>query len=535
MRHFLTGLLVLISLGWMTPRSHAQDAAAKSTIVVGLPGSCTPESSAATKELFGQLIQSLPAGTRLVTFDATNRQRLADVEVPDMPANGRVRILNRPLAPVWDHLKKAQAVREGGGADELNVPGFVSTLASFMSTTGGPVRLILVGSPYHKDGDRGATFARGEVPSVDHILAGTRESPFGTSDIGRALDQIKVDWLLVGDQSTTRERAHVSAFWATYFGRTGAKLCTFLESATDVADRASKNTSDAAPADAPKATGKLQILKIDALEKAPVAQADPTPAPRKVFEVPADVEQVIVTPVSAVLVFDGSASNGEALRQGGKLATDIARIGADLAPAFSLGVIVHRGKDLLNTFGPTTIERATDAQASRGLAALSSFITTPTIPIHRLASVNGETAGPRTGETATITPFEPTTGFVDVEQALVKAIELVRASTHPRRVLLVVGDASPSEFDRAFGVSDDDRQSEARVMAAVDAFLKACPNARIVTVYTGPRSGEANFRPDHDEAVRFLRALAAKAGDRGIYNDSLRGMDDSVKRAVLNP
>lgn len=535
MRHFVTSLLVLISYGWMTPQLHAQDHATTLTIVVGLPGFCTPGSDKATTELYKHLIQSVPAGTRVVTFDTSNRKRLADIEVPDMPANGRIRLLNRPLAPVWDHVKKAQAVREGAGADELNLPGFVSTLASFMSTTRGSVRLVLVGTPYHKDGDRGATFTRGEVPSMDHILAATRESPFGTADIAKALDQIKVDWLLVNDESTTRERAHVSAFWVNYFGHMGAKLCTYLDSATDVADRAAKNASDGVPADELKATGKLQILKIDSLEKAPVAQSKPEAVLPKPFDVPADVEQVIATPVSAVLVFDGSASNGEALRQGGKLATEIGRIGADLAPEFSLGVIVHRGKDQLNTFGPMTLERSNGTQAGKGPTALSGFITTPTIPVHRLESVNGETPGRPTGETATITPFEPTTGFVDIEQSICKAIELAKASSHQRKVLLIVGDASPSEFDRAFGVSDEDRESETRTMQAIETFLKSYPDARIVTVYTGPQSGEANFQPDHDEAIRFLKALAGAARDRGIFKPSLEGMDDSMKRAVLNP
>jgi hypothetical protein len=524
-----------------TPVARAAEATGRRyTIVIVLPHAPSPETSKAGRELIGAVVAAAPAATRLVFFDGTARQRLAEVEVPGMPKAGRTRALVRPLAPVFDHLEKTQSVRTDA-PDALDVPGFVSTVADLIKTAPGSTRLVLVGSPYHADHEKAASFGPGQVPSFDHVLATSTQSPFGTSVLKGALDGVRVDWLLV-DKLPARERAHVCNFWSAYFStHLKGSLCTFINSPAGIADRAAANASDPEPAERLEPTGKLRILTIDALKDAPgEVKEEAKPAAAKVeaarpFEAPADLTRPIEAPVAALFLVDGSVSMREPLKSAAGLALQIGKLGAELSPRFELAVSVHRGANQVSSWAGQIERPGDDKAAGTGLAALQRFIDEPSVEVERLVDAAGERAGRSTGERARVRPFEPVTAHVNVEDALGQALRTLGELKPERKVLLVVGDAGPSEFDGADGVSEADRQSEGRAIRAVEEFLRAHPDTRIVTVFTGPREGSAGFTADHADAVRFFRKLSASSGERGRFTANLAEMPELARRAILNP
>jgi hypothetical protein len=527
------------------------------TILVVLPGAPSPETAAAATKLINALVGEAPAGTRVVFFDGPARQRLAEADIPDGPLAARVRAVARPLGPVFQHLRKTGSVRAGAAADALDLPGFIPTVASLVRTARGNTRLVVVGSPYHSDTERGATFMRSQVPSVDHVLASSRQSPFGTSDLEKALDGVRVDWLLV-DQSSARERSHVSSFWSAFFStHLKATLCTFLDSPKDVAERAAANAADPVPAVRLTPSGKLQILGIDALEesgaraaaagrgakgedKAEVAAAT-TPATATAtatvplaepFQEPADETNPTGVPVSVLLVVDGSASMREPLKSAAGLCLEVAKLGAVLSPQFELGILVHRGTGHYSKWAASVERPDADGTPSDGMAALARFINEPSVDVEHLLEASGDRPGPKAGKQARVTPFEPVNTPVNVEDALSTALKVLGDFHSDRKVLVVVGDAGGSEFDSAEGVSDEDRRSELRALDAVRGFLRANPDARIISVFTGPRK-EKRFT-DNADATRFFKSLATTAGSHGTFTEDFAEMVDLTKRAMLN-
>ena len=114
-----------------------------------------------------------PASTQLTFYDGPAKKRLAEVTIPNLPLAGRVNTMRAALVPVYAHMKKRGVVREQ--ADALDLPGSVKTVASRIKIARGQDRLLLLGSPYHSDRDRAATFGHGYVPAIDHILASSKD------------------------------------------------------------------------------------------------------------------------------------------------------------------------------------------------------------------------------------------------------------------------------------------------------------------------------------------------------------------------
>ncbi|HEX8524129.1 MAG TPA: hypothetical protein VF669_17885 [Tepidisphaeraceae bacterium] len=558
-------ILFIMTVSVSGPASLAQPPGPAATppgiVVVGLPAVVSPQCAASAREVLTMLVTKLPPGTRVLVFNAKGRERLAEFTIPASTPNGRLRTVNRDLAKIAPHLDKRGAVREGIAPDDLDAPGFAATIGSLVKTAGGAsLHVLLIGSPYRADRDEGAAFAKGQVPSADHVLVDSKRSPFGTADVANTLAGCTVHWLLTHDDSSARERAFLSAFWSFYFDRNlHAVLSTFLDSAPDVVERVVAGASDPLPCELPKPVGKLTILTIDALPKtvapaatqpeaaqmpdapsaapvaAPSAEAVSAAAP---FEKPVDTAKSIAVGVDLVLVVDGSASQEATLALAPKLAREVGQLGADLSKSFTLSVIVHRGVGRMTVFGPGVMQKSNpDGSPTAGMTKLNSFILNPTAGVQTTALSERAAAKLQsliTGSTSS-GAFAPVSGNINIETAINAALEVLSKSQNTRKVFLVVGDAAGSESDQAPGLSASDSEAEARAIAATEGFVAGHPDTRIITIFSGPSHESRDFTEDHAEAIEFFERLARTAGERGKFQEGLDGLAEYLRQGVLNP
>jgi len=532
-------LLSCIMQGLVAASDQPAEAAGTTyTIVIVLPSFPTPETASATLSFLNALVPQAPAGTRLLFYDGPRHQRLAEAQIPQgLAPAGRIRMINRSLGPVFKHLHKTGAVRENE-ADHLDVPGCTETISSLIKTMRGQTRVVYIGSPYHLvDRDTAATFTRGQCPSVDHILTSTKESPYGTSDIAGCLQNVSIDFLTATDDSSTRERTYCQSFWSLYFSRLGARLTTYLPSPTDVSERCASNATDPVPATKLQPSGALRILQINAIPAAtePATQPVARSAAARPFEKPADLQRTVGVPVAALILIDGSSSMREPLAACSRLSVNVAKLGSELCPeGFELSIIVHRGTGRFSEFS-SIIKPTANGGPSEGMAALTRFINEPSVAVERIAGSHGEQPGSPTGEHLQATPFEPIVTFINEEDAIDRALKTLKAQNASRKLLVVLGDAAGSEFDQLPGMSDADRQSEARALKELDVFVHENTDARIVAAFVGPHEDDPSFTDDHAEALRFFQKLAATAQTHGKFTTDLAGLPEQVKRGILNP
>jgi hypothetical protein len=507
-----------------------------SPIIVALPSKCSEETAKTTSTLMISIAEKVPPKTPVTFYDSSGK-RIANFTVDRDNQNSRVRASATARRAIAEFLEKAKA-DQAAMIDQLDLPALRSSLADIRGTASGPVRLLLVGTPYRTDErDAGGTFAPGEVPASEHLEVSELESPFGTrtTDQRKPLADMQVYWLLVSDPSSTREKTAVRSFWASWFDRLGGALCTYSTSPDDVLDRLWANNNDRVET-APLISGgeQLRIVKLAALNNPPPPAPPVVEKPQeKPLERPADVKKEINVSASISFVCDGSSSNGVSLQASEKLSVELADQIAKLSPEFWLSITIHRGTSFNSTFGRTRMERS-ESQDSAGVMALKSFIDTPSVKAVKSKTSNGETSGEQIGETFLVKPFEPLRGYVNLEEGMTKGIAQLKNSGATRSILIVIGDAATSEFDRADGISHADQESDQRLHQAVTDYLARSPDARIVMIYSGPAEGSAGFTETHADAVCCFKSLAALAGDRGIYSEGVEKMPELTRRAILN-
>lgn len=558
----LMNVFLVLLFSSMIPSTVAADSADKAPelVVVLLPVAPSPVAADAAREFLDQFIRLAPPGTRLIFYDAS-RTRLGEAVIANAPPAGRIRSASRVLGTVVERLSKQTPPPANFAVDEVDLPGFVRTLGTVICyVERKPTRFVVIGSPYHTDLEQAASFACGQFPSLDHCISDPSASPYGTSGLTDLLNGVAVDWLTIDDQSNTRQRTMVSSFWSAYLLHLGAHLTTYLGSAADVAERAASNAMDPVPVETLKPTGRLQIITIDPIIRDDGSQPRPPPAPPartlpapppptppapptlsttrpitnplpwlvdKPFEISAETNHSINRSVALEIVIDGSSSMERALQEAPKVSIDFAKIGSTLSRSFQMGILIHRGTDNISTW-TGTIDPA-------GLKSLQRWETEPSMMVAIVEGSVGEHAGKSTGRTKMVTPFDPTVGFVNVENAVQHGLDTLEGLRAERQVLVLIGDAGRCEFDLHEGVSAADRASGQRTIEMVGRFHRDHPDARILTVYTGPNQGDIGFTDDSADTIEFFKEISATATDHGKYSDSFDDLPELVKRGILNP
>jgi hypothetical protein len=452
------------------------------------------------------------------------------------------------MAPVFAYLHQSVNHTSSGTVDELSVTGFAGTAGSLIGTEKKVTpRFVLIGSPYHIDMDSAASFGPDEYPSLDHILADPTASPYGTRGLDQLFQGIAVAWITIDDSnSSSRARFAVTSFWSAYFAHLGAVLTTDLDSASDVTRRAVSGAMEPVPAELLQPTGKLQIMKL--LPIAPQPHSAPSTSQpsastvvnagssdgHSLFEIPVVPNQAIEPTVAMGLLCDGSCSMDKPLREVPRVSSDIATVVSQLSRRFQMALLIHRGTDRISEW-KGVIDRSNADGYSAGLASFQHWSTDPSLKVRIVDGQMGEHAGKETGQTKNVTPFEPVITFVNIENAIKHALGTLEGFQAERHVLIVIGDAGPCEFDGEEGVSDADRASGARALDMVRQFCQSYPEARILTVYTGPHEGEAGFTSDNADTIQFFKDVAAIAKGHGKYSENLNDLPDLIKRAILNP
>ena len=165
------------------------------------------------------VLEDLSRGDRLTVYDATKREVVAEILVPDQKAFDHKRVRERQfskyLAAFGFYLKMAHG--SGDGAPYMSVPAFLEFLATHHRDGGGsvePLHVLVIGSAVNRDPKHpDLAFDDGYFPSDGHIRASRRESPFGTAEMGGFLKSVSVHFLYTDAESVWTNPLHKRRVW----------------------------------------------------------------------------------------------------------------------------------------------------------------------------------------------------------------------------------------------------------------------------------------------------------------------------------
>ncbi len=121
-------------------------------------------------------------------------------------------------------------------------------------------------------------------------------------------------------------------------------------------------------------------------------------------------------------------------------------------------------------------------------------------------------------------------GNADIEQALLKALEVSKASlgNEGRQAVVVFGDVGPYEVKNVTIGSTRQSQIENNIVSKVMSLSKQNANFTMVACFTGNGSSR------RDRASKqFFEHLAVAAGDRGVFTNDSSGVLSALLLAVL--
>ena len=572
----LTSVLACLMLVLYPCQGIAEQAKEPQSVTVGLAAVRSQAGTEASQTLTEDLLQQLPSGSRIDVYDAYNLQRVASLRVSKDPrSRSRMRDIQRQpdYRKLRAFLSRNRTVKNSG-EDEVRVPQFLSLVASSVHRDDMPNRVLVIGDPYYKDKrDANDVFGNGTIPRDDNLKAKRGQTIYAPQ--GETLKGVAVDWCTIADRYPDSKEAYaVRRFWSLYAHHGHAATLTTISPSTDVIfERILNSVTEPAleveidpmdqglgvrpihppkkvdPPKQPEPQTKPGVQEPQEVnEPQPLPQAPPEVAePVEVVQIPEaptlvapdlsakpNIEDKIAVTVDMAIAHDASDSMEDELLRAFEIITGVTDLGRELTPSFSTSVIIYRGKDFYNTFGPAKISPDVDGKADPGAEELMSFMRTPSVKIIKLRGSKGETAGEPAGEKGVITPLEPTVGYIDIEGAVSRGLAMLERGNGDRKILVVVGDAGPSEYDQQVGMSQADKESSVRAQNKLKAFIADHPDTRVVMLYSGPSPKDHNFTKTHADAIAFFKALAEICGERGIYLDDADKLEQSVQAALLN-
>ncbi|XOV75102.1 MAG: hypothetical protein ACFHWZ_16890 [Phycisphaerales bacterium] len=473
--------VVSFVIGLIISATSFAETAAPDTVILAVADASAAEDQAKSVAVLEGLVVGAEPGTRVQVYNAMTQQRIATFEIPNVQSErARKNLLRNAVTPVLQHLREPKSVRAGQGSS-VDVPEFAHTLASMVRAGGGSTRVIIVGSPFHTTAaDASMNFGPSEFPSDGHLAASSNRSIYSTLGREQRLEGLTIDWVLVGQVGTSRERAPVARFWNLFFSSQSAVLSSFVVTPEIVVERVLEGVSDPVADDTIDRDDKrVEILSINRPvreeERQPETLSEPV-EPEPVTPDPVDVEPTLPEPVepaeepapepaapvdvAIAIAADGTGSMRADLPKVGDLLLRVADLASISGDSLQLSVVVYRASDNFDVF-PMTPILAGDQGA--GVTALTSFVHDDTQTVEYYGEAQHERGSDPTGETAKVPAMSAMLGFADFEGGVRRAADMLAAVQATHKILLVVGDVGTAESDQDFEtISADDRASEQR-------------------------------------------------------------------------
>lgn len=550
---------VTVVIGLIVSAASFAETAAPDTVILAVADASAAEDQAKSVAVLEGLVVGAKPGTRVQVYNAMTQQRIATFEIPNVQSErARKNLLHSAVTPVLEHLREPKSVRAGQGSS-VDIPEFAHTLASMVRAGGGSTRVIIVGSPFHTTAaDASMNFGPSEFPSDGHLAASSNRSIYSTLGREQRLEGLIIDWVLVGQVGTSRERAPVARFWNLFFASQSAVLSSFVVTPEIVVERVLEGVSDPVANDTVDQDDKrVEIHSInrpareEERQPEPASEAvegEPTEAepvePEPVTPDPVDVEPTLPEPVeptkvpapepaapvdiAIAIAADGTGSMRADLPKVGDLLLRVADLASISGDSLRLSVVVYRASDNFDVFPMTPI---LPGDQGAGVKALTSFVRDDTRTVVYYGEAEHERGSDPTGETAKVPAMSAMLGFADFEGGVRRAADMLAAVEATHKILIVVGDVGTAESDQDFEtISADDRASEQRAQTIVRSLVQTHPRVHVMTLFTGAERIGLDHR---DETIRSFRDLASIAGDRGLYTTEFSEIESSAIRAVL--
>jgi hypothetical protein len=217
---------LIVSAAALTP-AHADN------FVVGLPKDYADKKGLET--VVSAVFMGIRPGNTLNIFNATERQRLAQISLPkeEAQANPRLRLklFGGQLAPVGAHLTAAATAAATTPRSNIDMPQFLRELGDTVlpALPGKTAEVLLVGSArFHDPRELRFTMTGGFFPNDGHFKVDNTASPFGTANRRDTLKGVRVHLCITDtDWIDDTHRVRVQRFWSLYLEQLGGQLASF--------------------------------------------------------------------------------------------------------------------------------------------------------------------------------------------------------------------------------------------------------------------------------------------------------------------
>jgi hypothetical protein len=202
--------------------------------VIGLPKDYAGDKKA-LETTISSVFTGIRPGNTLGIFNATDRQRLAQINLPkdEAQANQRLRLklFGAQLAPIGPFITAATTATTTTTASNISFPQFLRELGNTVLPTmpGKAVEVMMIGSAKYDD-KREPKFSmlQGHFPTDGHLLVDDTVSPYGAANRANTLKGATIHFCVTDKEWVDDlHRQRVQRFWTLYVAQLGGKLATF--------------------------------------------------------------------------------------------------------------------------------------------------------------------------------------------------------------------------------------------------------------------------------------------------------------------
>lgn len=438
-------------------------------------------------------------GDRVSVYDATRQVQIAGFTIPDSSPRHRPKRLQPHLQAIMQAFNHPEPTDP---SVKIDLPRFMREAFSTIHDGGSETRVLIYADLFDACGEElSASFRPGEYPGDGFINGSYSDMSWGTEGRGGEAEGVRFYWCYLNDVASNQEREAAIQFYGKWFNALGGTLArpqSEGQAASLIGDVMTGKVSSPITARVDPNDKVLAIRNVgEAFSHRDTLGPKLDEARRRVARRARQLVEALLArdlirwgqPTRLVIVPDASAS-WSAIQPTVHATIEVAaRTVPDYRPYVEVSVIPFRDA-LLKRF-PLSRIKPFGADKGASQESLSAYLATLTADASK----------------------------VNIEAVVQETLaELEASPTDGRTVWCFITDQDPREWDPS------NHSGARRVAEAVRAWSKLGDH-RVVTVYVGDK-------PQGAEA-RFLKSVAAAAGDNGFYADDVEALIDTLLEATL--